>query len=286
MVSFEGDFLEGLIFLGLSVVLFGAAKYAKEFLTPYKIRNELSTKKNVAAGISLAGYLMSVTIILLGALLGPSKELLKDIYGFVGYAILGIALLNLSRVINDKLLLRHFCNLKELVDNQNAGVGFIEFGSYIASGLVIAGSIHGQGGSIYTALIFFALSQVTLIVFTFFYNIVTPFNVHDEIEKGNIAAGTAFGGTLVALGVILLKGSVGDFISWEYNLTNFVVSVVSSFIFLFMIRTLLDKVLIPRIDLNHAISHNKNLAIGVLEMTVAISFSVILYFSIDFDIRF
>ena len=286
MIDFSSEFLSGIIFLILSVFLFIISKYIKDILTPYQLRRQLDNKQNVAVAISLSGYLMAVVIVLLGAFLSPSKNLLEDILEFLQYATLGIVFLNLSRFINDKFLLRKFLNVKELVNDQNAGAGAVEFGSYIASGLVIAGAIHGQGGGIHTAFTFFILSQIALIVFAFLYNLITPFDVHDEIEKDNIAAGVAFGGTLVALGIILLKGTVGDFISWQYNLTNFLVSVVSSLIFFPVIRLLLDKLLIPKIDLNHAIAKNKNLAIGLLEMTVAISFAVIIYFSTDFDLHF
>ena len=286
MIDFSSEFISGIIFLTLSIFLFIISKYIKDILTPYQLRRQLDAKQNIAVAISLSGYLIAVVIVLLGAFLSPSENLLDDTLEFMLYATLGIVLLNLSRFINDKLLLRKFCNIKELVTDQNAGAGAVEFGSYIASGLVIAGAIHGQGGGIHTALAFFILSQGALIGFAFLYNIITPFDVHDEIEKDNIAAGVAFGGTLVALGIILLKGTVGDFISWQYNLTNFLVSVTSSLIFFPIIRILLDKLLIPKIDLNHAIAQNKNLAIGILEMTVAISFAVIIYFSIDFDLHF
>ena len=283
MVNFGSDLIQGLVFLGLSFVLFFASKVAKDYLTPYEINTQLR-KANVAVSVSLMGYLFATIIVLLGAFLGPSRNLLDDVYGFVGYAVLGIALLNVSRVVNDKLLLRKFCNIKELIDDQNVAAGAVEFGSYIASGLVVAGAIHGEGGGIHTALVFFVLSQAVLILFTFLYDLITPFNVHDEIEKDNVAAGVAFGGTLAALGIILFKGSVGDFISWKYNLINFAVSAGTSFLFLPIIRIVLDKILLPRTDLNHAISRDRNVAIGLLEMTIAVSFAVILFFAIDFNI--
>jgi uncharacterized membrane protein YjfL (UPF0719 family) len=286
MDIFSGVFVEGMIFLGLSVCLFVAAKFIKDFFTPYSIYEQLGPKKNVAVAMSLAGYQFAVIIVLLGAHLGPSQHLLHDLYAFVGYGILGIALLNVSRVINDRFLLRKFCNVKELVDDQNIGAGAVEGGAYIASGLVVAGAIHGEGGGAHTALAFFALSQVALVVFTFFYDRITPFDVHDEIERNNVSAGVAFGGTLVALGIILMKGSVGDFVSWPYNLVNFGLSVICGLLFLPLIRTLLDKILLPKIRVNQAIAHDQNLAVGLLEMTVAVSFAVILFFSIDFDLKF
>lgn len=286
MEIFSGAFIEGMIFLGLSVCLFVAAKFIKDFFTPYSIYEQLGPKKNVAVAMSLAGYQFAVIMVLIGAHVGPSQHLLNDFYAFVGYGLLGIALLNVSRVINDRFLLRKFCNVKELVDDQNVGAGAVEGGAYIASGLVVAGAIHGEGGGAHTALAFFALSQVALIVFTFFYDRITPFNVHDEIERNNVSAGVAFGGTLVALGIILMKGSVGDFVSWPYNLVNFGLSVICGLLFLPLIRTLLDKILLPKIRVNQAIAHDQNLAVGLLEMTVAVSFAVILFFSIDFDLKF
>ena len=283
MVNIAGDLTRGIIFLGLSVVLFFVSKVVKDYLTPYDINPELR-KSNVAVSVSLMGYLLATVIVLLGAFLGPSKGLLEDTYVFVGYSLLGIALLNIARFINDKLLLRKFCNIKEIVDDQNSGAGAVEFGSYIASGLVVAGSIHGEGGGIHTALVFFGLSQIVLILFAFLYDFITPFDVHAEIERDNVAAGVAFGGTLVALGIILFKGTVGDFISWQYNLINFAVSAGTSFVILPVIRFALDKVMLPKTDLNLAISQDRNLAIGLLEMTTAVSFAVILFFTVDFDL--
>lgn len=277
------DLIRGLLFMALSVVLFYISKVVKDYLTPYEINKQLR-ESNIAVSVSLSGYLLATIIVLLGAFLGPSGDLLDDIYAFVGYAVLGIVLLNISRVVNDKLLLRKFCNVKEIVEDRNAGAGAVEFGSYVASGLVVAGSIHGEGGGIHTAIAFFVLSQIVLILFSFLYNMLTPFNVHDEIEKDNVAAGVAFGGTLVAVGIILFGGSVGDFISWKYNLTNFAVSAGASFVLLPVIRIILDKVMLPRTDLNHAISRDRNIAVGLLEMTVVISFAIILYFTIDFHI--
>jgi uncharacterized membrane protein YjfL (UPF0719 family) len=156
----------------------------------------------------------------------------------------------------------------------------------MAAGLVVAGSIHGTGGGIHTALAFFVMGQIALVIFARLYNAIIPFNIQKEIESDNVAVGVAFGGTLVALGIILFGGSVGNFISWQYNITNFVVSVVTSFIFLPIVRIIVDKVLLPKTDLNKAISQDRNIAIGLLEMSVVISFAIILFFSIDFNLSF
>lgn len=283
MLNLGQDIIKGILFLGLSVVLFGVSKVVKDLLTPYRINQQLKGA-NLAASVSLSGYLFATIIVILGAFLGPSRDLLQDVYSFVGYVFLGIGLLNLSRMVNDRLILRKFSNVKEIIEDRNVGTGAVEFGSYTASGLVVAGSIHGTGGGVHTALAFFALSQVALVLFVAIYDWITPFDVHDELEKNNVAVGITFGGTLIALGIILFKGSVGNFISWEYNLLNFVISAGTGFVLLPLLRIVVDKLLLPKTNLNRAIGEDQNLAIAWFEMTVLVSFATLLYFTIDFNL--
>lgn len=285
MNIFQTDLVNGLLFLFLSLLLFLVSKIVKDFLTPYSLNEELREHNNIAVSLSLCGYFFATIIVFLGALLGPPTTLAHDLLSFTGYALLGIVLLNISRVINDRFILYQFSNVKEIVVDQNAGTGAVEFGSYVASGLVVAGSIHGEGGGVHTALAFFALSQLVLVLFSKVYNLITPFDVHAEVERDNVAAGVAFGGTLVALGIILLKGAMGDFISWQYNLTDFFLSISGGIILLPLLRTFLDKVLLPGTDLNQEIADEQNLALGLLEMTVAVLFAVCIFFTIDFHIN-
>lgn len=262
----------------LFVVLFTLAKWALEIITPYKISAELTEKDNAALAISYCGYFIGITIIFIGALLGPSEGMFQDLLNVGLYTLMGIVLLNLSHIINDKLILHTFVNEKELIEDQNAGTGIVQFGSYVASGLIIAGSIHGEGGGVDTAIVFFLLGQVALIIFSKIYNLITPFNIHDELEQDNVAVGAAFGGTLVALGIILMNAAQGDFESWTYNLSLFVIKALIAFILLPLFRWLLDKIFINHADLNHEISVDKNLGAGILEMANAIGFASILFF--------
>ncbi len=266
-----------LILLYLLVLLL--SKMINDYFTPYKIDEELHEKDNVALATSMAGYLGATTIIFVGSLLGPSKGILNDLMVVGGYSFLGIFLLNLSRLINDRFILHSFSNVKEIIEDRNAGTGAVQFGSYFASGLIVAGSIHGEGGGIHTLLVFFALGQIALILFTKIYNWVTPFDIHDEIERDNIAAGVAFGGTLIAVGIILMKGSSGHFVDWGHNLSVFAMDVLLVFVLLPMVRFFFDRIMMPKASLNHEIQNDRNLGAGLLEMVAAISFSVILLFT-------
>jgi len=272
-----------LAMLGICAVLFIVAKAVKDLFTPFSLDHQLVVDDNLAAAVSVAGYLLATTIVLLGAVLGPSGGLIQDIQVVGGYGLLGIVLLNCSRFVNDKAILSRFCNIKEIVEDRNVGTGAVEFGSYIASGLVVAGAIHGEGGGVETALVFFAVAQVSLVVFAKLYSVVVPYDLHDEIERDNVAAGVSFGGTLIALGVILLGGTVGDFVNWRFNLALFALNALAGFIVLPVVRVLVDKLIIPSADLGHEIANDRNAGLGLIDGSVAVSFAVVVYFTMELE---
>jgi len=265
-----------LSYLVLYLVIFTAGKYLFSVIVRFSIYREVSDKHNSAVAIAYAGFLAGLTIVFIGALTGPSQGYVNDIINVSLYSALGVTLLIISRFINDKLILSQFNNRDELIRDQNDGTGAVLFGSYVASGLVVAGAIHGQGGGVHTALAFFALSQIALIIFTRIYDFITPYKVHDEIENDNRAVGVAFGGTLIALGLLLMNGASGAFISWEVNLEKFAFYSIGAFIILPAFRLFMDKILIPQYDLSTVIAQDKNLGAGILEAAMVICFSVVL----------
>ncbi|MFT7222832.1 MAG: uncharacterized membrane protein YjfL (UPF0719 family) [Cellvibrionaceae bacterium] len=264
----------------LYLIVFWVSKWAANKFTPYDINKEISEKHNKAIAISLSGYFIAVTIIFVSVLIGPSHGIVQDLILVGGYSVVGIVLLNVSRVINDKLILYKFKNKSELVDDQNEGTGAVVAGSFIASGLIVAGAVHGEGGGIVTAIAFFAVGQLALILFSKVYNLITPYDIHDEIEKDNVAAGIAFGGALIALGIILMNGASGNFISWGYNLSRFALISCGALIVLPIFRYIMDKCLIPHYDLNHEIHNDRNISAGILELVMVVCFASIVFFVI------
>ncbi len=262
----------------LYVAIFFIANVVYSRMAGYSVKDEIVQKDNLAVAISLAGYLFAISIIFIGCVLGPSKGLFEDLVAVVGYSAMGIVFLYVAHLINDKLILYKFKNVKELVDDKNIGTGAVQAGSYIASGLIVAGAIHGEGGGIGTAAVFFILGQIALIIFARIYDAITSFNVHDEIEQNNYSAGIAFSGTLIALGIILSKAAGGDFVSWEENVLFFSVNALIAFILLPVFRVVIDKLVITGDDLNKEIAEDKNSGAGFLEFGTTVGFAAVLFF--------
>jgi len=215
------------------------------FRRSYNIKDELVEKDNAAFALVLCGYYLGLTFSIGGVIAGPSAGMESDLIDILVYGPLAILLLNLSALINDRFILSEFDIRKEILQDQNCGTGVVEFAVFVATGLNIFGALYGQGGSVFTAIAFWALGQTVLVLVGKYYNLITQYNIHDQIEKDNVAVGIGFAGALVGIGNLLRAASAEHFISWEANLITFGLYMVVGLILLPVARVLTDRILLP-----------------------------------------
>jgi uncharacterized membrane protein YjfL (UPF0719 family) len=262
------EVISGLIYLVAVFFLFFVGKIVYDRINRrFVLQEELLQKDNFAMAIAVVGYYLGLVFAIGGTLEGPASFFwLDDVLDILFYGIVSIVLLNLSAFINDKIILYKFDNVKEIVDDRNAGTGVIEAANHIAVGLVIYGAISGEG-DLTTAAAFWLLGQAVLLLASFAYNWITPFDVHDEIEKDNVAVGVAFAGMLIAIGNVIRIGLAGDFISWSQNLAQFGGFVAFGLILLPVLRVVTDKLLLPGESLTKELVHQEkpNVGAGAIE---------------------
>jgi len=281
----------GLVFVGLGLIILVIAKFARDIITPYRIDDEVISKKNLAVAVRLSGYFVGVILIFLGALytpfttvaeegLGFDQDYAEDVLRVFLYSLAGIAALNLVRILMNRVILYKFDIEKEVVEGQNVGSGAAEFGMYVATGLLIAGAVAGQGGGPDTAAAFFGMGLVLLVVFALFYQLTTPYDLHSEIEGNNTAVGIAFGGNLIGIGLVTFKAVFGDFDGWNSGIASFITFGVVGFALLYAMRLLIDKLLLPTVSTSRALSVERNMGVAFIESAVVISAALILFLAI------
>lgn len=271
--------LTALVYLAECFLLFLLGKFAyKLFQRKIKVGYELVEKDNFAFAVAHVGYFIGLLLAISSAVIGPSHDIWIDSIDIAIYGILAILLLNLSIIINDKIILRKFVVYKEIIEDQNVGTGVIEGANAIATGLIILGSVSGEGGGILTALVFWVVGQMMLIITAYFYSWIVPFDVHDQIEKDNVAVGLGFAGALIAIGNLIRYGLMVDFVSWQESFTNVGIDVLIGLIFLPLARTLTDKILLPGRSLtDELINQDKpNTGAGLIEAFAYVGGSVLI----------
>jgi len=150
---------------------------------------------------------------------------------------------------------------KEIIEDENPGAGIIEGAHHIANGLILYGAMSGEG-SLITALAFWAIGQVVLVIAGIIYNKITPFDIHKEIERDNVAVSVAVAGVLVAIGNIIRFGIEGSFESWQTNLTQLGITLVYGFILLPVIRFFVDRLLLPGEKITDELVHQERPNVG------------------------
>lgn len=259
------DFITGLVFLCASLAVFVIGRIV--FFWRYKsidVAKELVINDNPAFGIMVAGYYAALAIIVGGVILGPSNGLTDDLIDIFLYGLLGIILLPISTYISDKIIFREFDNLKEILTDRNMGMGFAEAGIYIAGALVLFGALSGEGGNIYTALVFWLGGQAALILITLVYDKFTPYSLHKKLEQDNTAVGIAYAGFLVALGNLLRVSLQGDFKGWLYHIELFSAYFLLIVILMPLVSFIADKLLLPGQKMADEISIQNNVAAGII----------------------
>ena len=275
--------LTTVVYLGSSFALFFIGKYLYQlFHRGYNVKDELVEKDNLAFALAHTGYFIGLILSIGGVMMGETAGLLMDLLYIAVYGIISLILLNLSIIINDKIILRKFSVKKEICEDQNEGTGLLEGASSIATGLIIMGSVYGEGGWIDTVLIYWVIGQLLLIATAFVYNWITPFDVHEHIEKDNVAVGVAMAGAIIAIGNLVRHGLMHDFESWWLTAEYIAIDAGIGLIFLPIARFIADKILLPGRNLtDELINQDKpNIGAGIIEAFAYVGGSVLICWSL------
>lgn len=268
---------QAVIYLALSILLLAIGKIVNDWISPYDLNEQLTSADNKAIALSFAGYMISIAIIIQSILsVNASKGLWADLIDTSIWCLIGIALLQVSRFVNNKWLLHKFDVWKELLEDQNIGAGAIQCGAYIGSAFMIRAALYGDDeatflGSLISVIVYFAIGQIAFILFSILYERISAFDLHEEIENDNIAAGVGFGMTLVAIGILLS----GYLMKYDSLIGLALWFIISAFL-LAVCRTLIDKILLPKASLDAEISEDRNWGAALIEGSGAIGLALVL----------
>ena len=271
------------IYLAASFILFVIGKVVYQLFHPkVKVTHELVENDNFAFSFAYVGYFIGLLLAIGSAVLGESSGLWIDLVDIGVYGLLAILLLNLSIIINDKVILRHFSVKKEILEDRNMGTGIIEGAIAIATGLIILGAIHGEGygdgGPIVTAILYWILGMALMFVTSLVYNAITPYDVHEHIEKDNVAVGIGFAGAMIAIANLVRFALMHDFEDWIITLEDVGIDVAIGLVFLPLARFLTDKILLPGQNLTDEIINQErpNCGAALIEAFAYIGGSVLI----------
>lgn len=260
----------------LILVFIGRVVY-KLFHPNLNTRDELLEKDNLAFSFSYVGYFVGLLLAIGSALLGEHVSLQADLIAIAIYGLGAIFLLNISTLINEFIIFRKFKVSKEILEDQNAGTGIIEAANYIATGLIIFGASKGADENL-MIVVYWAIAQAALILSSFVYNLITPYDIHTEIEKDNVAVGLGYAGSLVGIAIVLSYAVSFQYDAVMETLVTAGILLVIALIALPITRLITDKIILPGYDLKAELVEQAkpNVGAGLIEAMAYISSALLI----------
>ena len=274
----------GLLGIGQAIVFlaiaFGWMWAAKWFLdlrmrAVYDADREIAESQNLAIALRRSGLYLGVAIGMLGALSGSGASFGADVVEMVLEGAAMVVFLFIAQAITDAVVVPGIKNA-EAVRDGNVAVGLVEFGVFVATGLVAYGSFTGEGGGLPSAIVFFTLGQLALILLAVVYERMTPYHVVEQVRGGNVAAGLMLGGMLLAFGFILNSSLSGSFVGWTEDLLGFAASAGMGIVLLLLMQWPIDRLFLPGTTLRNEIETSPNPAAVAVAVAVKTALALVI----------
>lgn len=277
-----------LINLGIVIGLFACLRLFSGTISHINASDELLKKDNPAFGISLAAMTFALAIMLSGTIYGTQYDDANRSVIVAGiFGIFGIAMMATTRIILSTVTLPRV-SLREEIKKGNIAVAFADAGNVLAAAIIIRGVmgwvyIDSTDGMLTLAAVY-GLSQIILTLMTIlrmrvFGAINKGYCLQEEFNNGNIALGLRFAGQKIGMAFAL--STAAQLVAAE---ESDMVPVLMAWVFVSIVVILIwkalcfvaEKIILMKVDLNHEVLGQRNIAIGALQAVIYISLGLLI----------
>lgn len=277
-----------LLTLAIIIALFTSLRFFSGAVSHVNAKFELTQKDNGAFGISLAGVVFGVTLVLTGVIPNSWTMDLGEVAVAVAvYGIIGIGLMVLTRLIFDRIAMPRISIRDEIVKG-NYAAAIIDAGNVIAAALVIravmAWTPTTDFGAVVDLLKLYVVSQILLTVIAmvhvrlFTMRGVDDRTMQDEIHTGNTALALRLSGRRIGIAFAITAAS--NIMVYElYAVDKLLLQWVGISLLVVLALTLLSwiatRIILFNMDVNDEVLNQRNVAIGAVQGTVYIALGIL-----------
>lgn len=274
--------------ISIAIILLGAMRFISGFAAKVNSTDELSKEDNFAFGISVAGSVAAMGIVLTGAITGESADsYLLEAVGMLSYGLFGLILIKIGRIVHDRIALNQI-NKTEQIKAHNVSVGIVDAAGAIATAIIIrAVLLWVDGLDINTFIAIaagFVVSQAMLVFVTRikekqYANNNQGDSMQEAFADGQTALAIRYAGQVISTALAVTAASHFLTYSPETLLTNLfgwlVFSIVMT-VLVSVLTTLAKKLILWGINLVEEVDQQHNIGVASVEMAISISIALIL----------
>jgi len=292
LIELVGVNQELLVFLAIditiAIVLLGAMRFLLGLTSKVNSTEELAQKDNFAFGVSVAGSILALGIVLTGAITGENApSYLMEVIGMLAYGTYGLILIKVGRIIQDKVALHHL-DKTALIKEQNLTIGIIDAAGAIATAIIIrAVLLWVDGLDIATFIAItsgFVVAQAVLVLVTRIRENQYAKNnqedcLQEALSEGQLALAIRYSGQVISTALAVTAAS--HFLTYSpetlvINLIGWLVFGLIMTILVSLLTSLAKRIVLWGINLIEEVDQQHNVGVASIEMATSIAIALIL----------
>ena len=274
--------------VGLALLLLLVMKWLSRSRAKVSVSDELGVKDNFAFGISVAGGMLSLCLVLssvVGRHVGQGYE--QAAIGMVIFGIIGIFLVKVGRFAHDKIVL-DAVDTQHKVSDRNVSVALVDASSLVSSAIILRSIMVWVDGSDVNAMIAivtgFLVVLTILLIMTRIYEMRYAMqnqnhSFQSALDTGQLALAVQHAGNL--LGTAIVVSSAGALLSYSpqgyvSNVTGWLVTSVVLSLLLWALVAFSKRAVLNGINYQKEVDEQHNVGVAAVELTLSVGLAMII----------
>jgi len=272
----------------IAVALLTAMRFLAGLVSNVSATKEISHNDNKAFGVSLAGAMIAVSIMLMGVVSGDAGyNLANEAMTVILFGVLGITLMWITRIAFDRISFPGL-SIHDQIMKDNMAASIIDACNMIATAIIIKGAMIWVDGDMLMAILavvvsFFA-SQIIMALATLYRVKVyekrhAGGQLHTAIEDNNIALALRF--SAYRIGIAIAVSAAFTAVEYEADAFMFVFMLwfavaLVLFVLLTLIAIVIRHGVLHKVNIAEEVGQQGNIAVGAIEGSIYIVVGLLL----------
>ncbi len=274
--------------VSIAILLLGAMRFLLGLSAKVNSTEELAKEDNFAFGISVAGSILALGIVLTGAISGEAaSSYAMEAIGMLAYGGYGLILIKVGRIIHDKIALQHL-DKNALILEKNLTIGIIDAAGAIATAIIIRAVllwVDGLDLSTFIAITSgFIVAQTMLVIVTRLREQQYAKNnqedsLQEALSNGQLALAIRYSGQVISTALAVTAAS--HFLTYSpetlvVNLLGWLVFGIGMTLLVALLTALAKRIVLWGINLVEEVDQQHNIGVASIEMATCIAIALIL----------
>ena len=274
--------------VALALLLLLVKKWLSRSRAKVSVSDELGVKDNFAFGISVAGGMLSLCLVLssvVGRHVGQGYE--QAAIGMVIFGTIGILLVKVGRFAHDKIVL-DAVDTQHKISDRNVSIALVDASSLVSSAIILRSIMIWVDGSDVNAMIAiitgFLVVLTILLIMTRIYEMRYAMqnqnhSFQSALDTGQLALAVQHAGNL--LGTAIVVSSAGALLSYSpqgyvSNVTGWLITSVLLSLLLWVLMAFGKRTILNGINYQKEVDEQHNVGVAAVELTLSIGLALII----------